>query len=205
MIAGMADPADSSAAEGSITWFFGQLRHGDDAALVQLWQRFFPRLMALATRILAHRPQRAASAEDAVQEALVSFWRRVQAGEFESVTDRDHLWQLLAQFTVFKARRQVRNERAEKRGGGHVLDEAALALDDRSPLDQLAGQQPTAEVDLHAAELVESLPPDLREFAVLRLLGHSTAEMADLIGCTQRKVQRKLDLVRLHWEKRLAE
>jgi DNA-directed RNA polymerase specialized sigma24 family protein len=42
----------------------------------------------------------------------------------------------------------------------------------------------------------------LQEFAVLRLLGHSSAEVAQLLNCTQRKVQRKLELVRLHWERR---
>src|SRR5690349_19210128 len=107
-------PADPAA--GSVTWFFGQLRDGDDQALVELWQRFFPRLMGLAARVLADCPQRVAGAEDAVQEALVSFWRRARTGEFESVADRDHLWQLLAQITVFKARRQIRSESAEKRG-----------------------------------------------------------------------------------------
>ncbi|MDZ4689428.1 MAG: ECF-type sigma factor [Planctomycetaceae bacterium] len=203
----MSDPTEkpSDPAEGSITWFFGQLRHGDDLALVELWQRFFPRLMGLAARVLADRPQRAASAEDAVQEALVSFWRRARAGEFESVADRDHLWQLLAQITVFKARRQVRSEAAEKRGGGRILGEGDLA--DRSPpqaLDALAWHQPTAEVDVRAEELLDQLPPELREFAVLHLLGHTSAEVADLMGCTQRKVQRKLELVRLRWERLIA-
>jgi DNA-directed RNA polymerase specialized sigma24 family protein len=200
----MTSPADSRSdpTEGSITWFFGQLRQGDDLALAGLWQRFFPRLMALATHVLADRPQRAASAEDAVQEALVSFWRRAREGEFESVADRDHLWRLLAQFTVFKARRQVRRESAEKRGGGRILDEPTLAdSDNPQPLAELAWQQPTAEVDLGAAELVEQLPTELRQFAVLWLLGHTTEEIAEKMHCTQRKVQRKLELVRLRWER----
>jgi DNA-directed RNA polymerase specialized sigma24 family protein len=175
-------------------------------ALVALWQRFFPRLMGLATRVLADRPQRAANAEDAVQEALVSFWRRAKAGEFDAVADRDHLWKLLAQFTVFKARRQVRREAAAKRGGGRVLDEAALAdADAPLALEALARQQPTADVDLTAADLVDQLPAELREYAVLRLLGHTTAEVAVQMHCTQRKVQRKLELVRLRWERAMAE
>uniref|UniRef100_A0A7C2NVD4 RNA polymerase sigma-70 ECF-like HTH domain-containing protein n=1 Tax=Schlesneria paludicola TaxID=360056 RepID=A0A7C2NVD4_9PLAN len=189
-----------SPAEGSVTWFFGQVRHGDGQALVPLWQRYFPRLMGLAARVLADRPQRAASAEDAVQEALVSFWRRAQSGEFADVLDRDHLWQLLAQFTVYKVHRQIRQEAAGKRGGGRVMDEAAL--DARAvPLDELARSTDAVELDLLAAELLEQLPPELREFAVLRLLGHTTAEIADRLDCTQRKVQRKLELVRLHWER----
>lgn len=201
----MTEPADhpSDPCEGSVTWFFGQLRNGDDRALVELWQRYFPQLMGLAKRVLADRPQRAAGAEDAVQEALVSFWRRARAGEFADVLHRDHLWQLLAQFTVYKARRQSRHETAAKRGGGRILDEAALDAG-ATPLDELAGQSPTGEVDLHATELLEQLPPELREFAVLRLLGHATDEIAERLGCTQRKVQRKLELVRLRWQRELS-
>lgn len=197
-----ADPVEP--AEGSITWFFGQLRQGDDVALGALWERFFPRLMGLARRVLANRPQRAAGAEDVVQEALVSFWRRAHAGEFASVVDRDHLWQLLAQFTVFKARHQVRHENAQKRGGGRVRDEGGLA--DRSHpqvLAELAWRHSTDDIDLHAAELVDHLPPELREFAVLHLLGHGTAEIAEILDCTQRKVQRKLEVVRLTWARLL--
>ena len=202
----MTDSADPSrrSNDGSITWFFDQLRHGDDVALVGLWQRFFPRLMGLAARVLRDRPQQTANAEDAVQEALFSFWRRARAGEFSAVMDREHLWRLLAQFTVFKARRQIRRETAVKRGCGRVLDEAALADSDQ-PLDALAWQQPTTEVDLCAAELVEQLSPELREFAVLRLLGHTTDEIAERMHCTQRKVQRKLELVRLKWERAASE
>lgn len=93
------DPAD-----GSITWFFNQLRDGDDGALAPLWQQYFLRLISLAQRVFADRQQRIASAEDTVEEALISFWRRVRLGEFADVSDRDHLWQLLAQFTVYRVR-----------------------------------------------------------------------------------------------------
>jgi formylglycine-generating enzyme len=149
----MIGPTDNAgdAGDGSITWFFGQVRQGDDRALTPLCQRYFPRLMGLAAKVLSNRPQRAASAEDAVQEALVSFWRRAQSGEFADVLDRDHLWQLLAQFTVYKVHHQIRQEAAGKRGGGRVLDEAAL--DARAlPLDELARSTDAVELDLLAAE-----------------------------------------------------
>ena len=40
---------------GSVTWFFGQLRAGDPDAAQALWQRFFPRLVALARQPSRHR------------------------------------------------------------------------------------------------------------------------------------------------------
>src|SRR6476659_2727254 len=69
-----ADPA------GSVTHFFGRLRTGDPAAAEALWERFFPRLVALARKTLVGRPQRAADADDAAQSAFASFCLRVKAG-----------------------------------------------------------------------------------------------------------------------------
>ncbi len=183
-----------------------RFRDGDDAALQQLWARFFPRLQGLAREILSRKPPRAAGPDDAVQDAFLSFWKRVRAGEFLEDLHREHLWQLLAQFTVFKARRLIRHESAAKRGGGRVISEGALASeDDPQRLDELAWQQPAEDVDATAAELLDRLPEELREYAVLRLIGNSTGEMAELLNCTQRKVQRKLELVRLHWDRLLVQ
>lgn len=186
---------------GSVTQFFGQLKAGDPAAAEALWGRFFPRLVALARKTLAGRPQRVADADDAAQSAFASFCVRVRAGEF-SITDRSDLWNLLGLITARKARRQVRRESAVKRGGGRVVGEGALARPDGSPLplDEVAAALPEAEFDLHCAELLDRLDAELREFAVLRLLGYRNREIAELHGCTERKVERKLNLIRLRWE-----
>jgi DNA-directed RNA polymerase specialized sigma24 family protein len=189
-----------------VTRFFGQLRAGDPAAAEALWERFFPRLVALARKTLAGRPQRVADADDAVQSAFASFCLRVRAGEFE-VRDRNDLWNLLGVITANKARTQARREAAEKRGGGRVVGEAALAGPDGSPLplDEAGASLPTAEFDLHCEDLLNRLEPELRDFAVLRLLGYRNAEIARVHDCTERKVERKLNLIRLRWEAEWAE
>src|SRR5262245_14991068 len=112
--------------EGSITGFFAGLRAGDEVAVEQLWRRYFPRLVALARKTLADRPQRVADAEDAASSALASFWRRSVAGEFAGELHRDDLWNLLGLITVRKARKQVARETTLKRGGGRVFPESAL-------------------------------------------------------------------------------
>src|SRR5437660_2036868 len=94
---------------GSVTLFFGQLRTGEPAAAEALWERFFPRLVALARKTLAGRPQRVADADDAAQSAFASFCLRVRAGEF-AIRDRTDLWNLLGVITVNKARMQARRE-----------------------------------------------------------------------------------------------
>jgi DNA-directed RNA polymerase specialized sigma24 family protein len=186
-------------AAGSITQFFEQLRAGNRDAAAPLCQRFLPRLIALANKTLAGRPQRVADAEDAVQAALIDFWQQVERGKIVGEMRRDNLWNLLGLMTVRKALKQVRHERAAKRGG----------VQDRHPLDDESGAyglgsalavMPTHEFDLHCEELLLQLDDDLRQFALLRLMGHETSDIARLLDCTQRKVQRKLELIRLRWQ-----
>lgn len=181
--------------DGSISQFFEGMRTGDDAAARRLWERFFPRLYALSRKVLAGRAQRAADAEDVVLSAFASFYRRAREGGFGQGLDRDNLWSLLGVIAVRKARRQARREDAQKRGGGHVLDEAA-----HGGLDFLAAR-PAADFDTYCEELLAQLrDEELRTIAVLRLLGHKNREIAEQLGCTERKIERKLNLIRLTWE-----
>lgn len=190
----MSDPT------GSVTLFFAQFRAGDAAAAGRLWERYFPRLQALARKSLAGRPQGPADADDAVQSAFVSFWQRTKAGDFGPGLGREDLWNLLGVITVRKAMRHQRRERAAKRGGGKVVGEAALAAGDAPGLDALAGAASPAEMDLTCEEMLGKLDDELRAFAVLRLLGYKNREIAEMHGCTERKVERKLALIRQEWE-----
>ncbi len=156
---------------GSVTQFFGQLRTGSPTAAVALRERSFPRLVALARKTLTRRPQRAADADDAAQSAFASFCLRVRAGEYD-IGNRTDLLNLLGVIAANKARMQARREAATKRGGGRVVGEDALARPDGSPLPlNEAAILPLADFDLHCEELLSQLEPDLRELAVLRLLG----------------------------------
>lgn len=190
------NPADC----GSVTQFFGQLRTGNAAAAEAIWERYFPRLIGLARKTLAGRPQRATDVDDAVQSAFASFCLRVRAGEFE-IANRGDLWSLLGVITTNKARIQARRESAAKRGGGKVLGEGALVGPDGAlrPLDEVTSLPP-ADFDLHCEELLTQLEPELREFAILRLFGYRNREIAQLHDCTERKVERKLNLIRLRWQ-----
>lgn len=186
---------------GSVTQFFGQLRTGSPAAAEALWERFFPRLVALARKTLAGRPQRVADADDAVQSAFASFCLRVKAGEYE-VGNRTDLWNLLGVITANKARMQARREGAEKRGGGRVVSEGGLTRPDGNPLplDEAVAGVVATDFDLQCADLLDRLEPELRKIAVLRLLGYRNAEIAHMHECTERRIERKLNLIRLRWQ-----
>jgi RNA polymerase sigma factor (sigma-70 family) len=185
---------------GSVTLFFGKLQAGDPSAATALWERFVPRLVGLARKTLAGKGQRVADAEDAVQSAFASFCIRAKAGEFQ-ITDRSDLWNLMGVITANKARMQVRRESAGKRGGGRVVGEAALARPDGSPLplDEAAAALHTAEFDLQCEDLLNQLDPELQEIAVLRLLGFRNSEIAERQDCTERRIERKLNLIRAKW------
>jgi DNA-directed RNA polymerase specialized sigma24 family protein len=191
----------SADAAGSITKVFHALQAGDARSAGRLWERYFPRLLGLARQTLAGRPQRAADAEDAVQSAFASFFEWVRAGASGADLDRDDIWRLLAAFTQRKSLKQARRESAAKRGGGQVLGEGDL-VQQRGPaasLDRMVGAMPCADVDLACEELLQLLDDEERTIALMRLLRHSNREIAHQLGCTERKVERKLQLIRLTW------
>lgn len=191
---------------GSITQAFQQMLAGDALAAGQLWERFFPRLVGLARKTLAGRPQRVADADDAAQSAFASFCARAGGGQFGDLLKRDDLWNLLGTITVRKSLQQARREAADKRGGGKTLGEDALRDSSGQParLEDLAAQVPVQEFDLACEELLASLDDELRQIALLRLLGYRNREIAEQLDCTERKVERKLHLVRLKWEGQLS-
>jgi DNA-directed RNA polymerase specialized sigma24 family protein len=186
-------------AAGSITQCYRRLQQGDAEAAAGLWQRFLPRLRGLAKKTLAGRPQRVADADDAVQSAFVSFFQQVEQGQVGTDLNRDDLWNLLGVITVRKSQRQVRRETAAKRGGGKTVGEESL------PLDQLIGQVPAEDFDLACEELLLGLDEELRAIAVRRLLGYRNREIAEELDCTERKIERKLNLIRLLWQEHITE
>jgi DNA-directed RNA polymerase specialized sigma24 family protein len=160
----------------------------------------------LARRTLARHPQRISDADDAVQSAFLAFWQHVRNGRVSESADRDDLWNLLAVMTVRKSLKQISRWGAEKRGGGKtVVRESEMGSPDEPfRLDRALAIMPAPEFDLYGEELLLQLTDEEREIAVLRLMGHTNREIADLRGCTERKIQRKLKLAQMRWEQAAA-
>src|SRR5262245_54787287 len=194
-------------AAGSVTHFFRRLQGGQREAAHDLWQRYCPRLLALARKTLAGRMPRGADPEDAVQSAFVSFWQRAEGGKFVGDIDRNQLWNLLGLITVRKALKQLERERAGKRGGGRVFSEQAAACRDGTPVsfEQVAATTPAPEFDLVCNDLLTMLEEEPRAIALYRLMGYKNREIAELLDCTERKVERKLNLIRAVWEEHSSE
>lgn len=197
--------------EGSVTRWIGDVKEGDRDAMERLWSRYFQRLAALARKRLnaARRVAGPVDEEDVALSALNSLWDRISAGQLPEVRGRDELWRLLVVITVRKVLGQIRSESRQKRGGGRIVDEAALAAGtqviDGDALAQFVSAEPTPEFVVMIAEetarKLGSLPDAaLRQVAVLRMEGHSNQEIAAKLGCVARTVERKLDVIRSLWD-----
>ena len=188
-------------ADGSVTRWLGPLRQGDPAAARQLWERYFQRLMGLARLKLQGAPRRVADEEDVALSAFDSFCRNAERGRFPRLDDRDDLWQLLVLLATRKASDLAEREGRQRRDWRRT-----------APLDGTACDPPGEEPDpALAAELAEEtgrllglLPDDqLRAIALRKLEGFTNEEIAGLVGCSLATVERRLALIRKHWEKEL--
>jgi DNA-directed RNA polymerase specialized sigma24 family protein len=194
---------------GSVSLWIEQLQAGDSLAAQQLWERYYYRLVGLARRKLRGRPRRAADEEDVALSAFDSFCRGANKGRFPRLHDREDLWRLLVAITAHKAINLVRDENRQKRGGGAVLDEAALAHfascgSAETELDRILGREPSPEFALQVAEecqrLLDCLGDDtLRSVALWKMEGQNNDEIAAQVGCTPRTVARKLRRIRALW------
>jgi DNA-directed RNA polymerase specialized sigma24 family protein len=177
---------------GSVTRLLGPLQAGDPAAAQQLWERCFGRLVVLARQKLRGVVRRAADEEDVALSAFDNFCRAAEAGRFPRLDDRDCLWRLLITITARKAARLRRD--ADR----HATEELTL--------EQVLSHEPdpalAAEMAEHYQHLLHRLgDKELQEFAVRRMEGCTVEEIANRRGCAPRTVKRKLQRIRLLWER----
>jgi DNA-directed RNA polymerase specialized sigma24 family protein len=190
---------------GSVTALVERLKDGDHEAARLLWQRYYPRLVALARQKLQGACRRVADEEDAALTAFNSFCRRAEQGQFPDLKDRDCLWALLVVITARKVADHVKFYDADKRGGGKVRGDSALRGGDSEAgpagLDAVEGDEPTPEEAALLAEEVETLlarlhDPVMRQVAVLKLEGYTNAEIARRQGCSVPTVERQMAIIR---------
>jgi DNA-directed RNA polymerase specialized sigma24 family protein len=195
--------------DGSITRWIGDLKAGGDSAAQHLWERYFNRLVHLARSRL--RSVRRAGAihdeEDAALSAFDSFCRGAASGRYPQLADRDELWRLLVVITVRKVLGQLKRQSAQKRAGGRLVGESALIGGDAAGgagLDLIAGNEPSPELAAQVVDEYRRLRGGLRTEALrrvldLRLEGYTREEIAQRLGCAERALKRKLELIREAW------
>jgi DNA-directed RNA polymerase specialized sigma24 family protein len=192
----------------SVTYWIAALKAGDADAAQRLWDGYFQRLVALARGHLGEVAHGGADGDDVAQSVFKSLCFGAEQGRFPQVTDRDDLWTLLISMTAHKSRDLIRRERAQKRGGGRVLNETALAAS-QEPLgniEEIVGAEPTPHFVAQVAEQCELLLSRLNEVerrtAEMKLQGFRNREIADRMACGLRTVERRLAAVRCTWTTR---
>jgi DNA-directed RNA polymerase specialized sigma24 family protein len=133
--------------------------------------------------------------------AMDRFCRAAQEGRYPDLADRDGLWRLLLKITTRCAIDRGRRERAQRRGGA---EPARWMPGEAESLLLLSADEPSPGF---AAEMVEAcrgllvrLPDaDLRTLAIAKLEGYGNQEAAELLGCSLRTVERRLQLIRHLW------
>jgi DNA-directed RNA polymerase specialized sigma24 family protein len=190
--------------QGSVTLWICALRAGDPHAARELWRRYFEALVRLAR---ARLRARVVAEEDVALSAFDSFYAGVARGRFPDIADRDDLWRLLITMTTRKAANQHRRDSRQKRGGGRVVLESALAAGPESEADdlgQVIGPEPSPEFAAQVAEecgrRLGGLPDEaLRTVATMKMEGYTNEEIADRLGCGERTITRKLAVIRKAW------
>jgi DNA-directed RNA polymerase specialized sigma24 family protein len=192
----------------SVSLLIEQLKAGDHQAARRLWEQYFPRLVELARSKLRATSRRVADEEDVALSAFDSFCAGAEQGRFPDLKDRDNLWALLVIISARKAADLAQHNQAQRRGGGQVRGDSALAApaseSGTAGFDGLAGDGLAPDLAALLAEEFQSAlqrlddpaDPDLRKIAVWKMDGHSNADIARQLGCSVPTVRRRLRLIR---------
>ena len=196
----------------AITEWIEQLKEGDSVAAEKLWQHYFEQMVQLAGRRLEGAGRAAADEEDVALSAFKSFCLGAREGRFPRLGDRNSLWSLLVAITAHKSIDLIRRENRRKRGGsgGHrAAPDGARQAVSAVELSSIIQQRPTPEFAAQIGEQFKLLltkldradDPDLIRIAQAKMLGESTTEVAQQLGCVRRTVERKILLIRRIWER----
>jgi len=144
---------------------------GDETAAAEIDGRYRETLCTLVEREMDRCLRAREDAEDVVQSALETFFRRAAKGAYEFKRSGD-VWRLLATITRNKIRSHAEHHKAKKR-----TPKAEVRLDSGSLLAEGPAAAETALLD-HVLEsvLVEVKSPD-SEILQLRLQGYSMAKI----------------------------
>jgi RNA polymerase sigma factor (sigma-70 family) len=184
---------------GTVTFWIGQLKAGDEQAAQKLWDGYFAQLVNLARAKLRGAQRRVADEEDVALSAFDSLCRGAERQRFPKLDDRNDLWQLLVMITARKAIDLRQHENRQRRGGG--LAPVGPGHDEANLLEQIIGREPTPDFALQVIEESQHLlagldDAELRKIAVWKMEGYTNEEIAERLGVAPRTVERRLRLIR---------
>ena len=170
------------------------LKSGDEGILREFHRDYGPMLHGIADSRLAPGMRRRFDADDVVQSAFRTFFRRAQIGYFK-FEDNQRLWNLMCAITLTKlrekARFHTRQSRSVKRERS-VEGSAGAA----STGSEIVSSQPTPAETVDFADAFEALLSSMDEIEQklvdLKLQDLTNDEVAETLGVSERTVRRML-------------
>ena len=191
-----------STEQHSVTYWLTLAKNGDEAGAVQIWNRYFSRLLELAKRKLPIYARQGADEEDLAISAMNCLLVGARKDRFKKLEDRQDLWQLLVVITQRRAcnlkRHNMRRIRAPQRvpnGDDESRSSEILAFVDKQP-----AASDIAALDDTLQKLMGMLKTEIdRRIVKLKLAGNSRREIADEVGILPDSVNRKLRKIHAIW------
>ncbi|MEM7454099.1 MAG: sigma-70 family RNA polymerase sigma factor [Planctomycetota bacterium] len=181
-------------------------RDGDESAATEMFERYVNRLCALARTRLSERMKRRVEAEDIVQSAYRSFFRR--AGDHYTLEKAGDLWRLLAAITINKVRGQVEFHTAQKRG---IQAEESMMADQSmirvSPIVISEEPKPDEAVVMveQLTDVLSGLDDTQRAIIELSMQDQTVEQIAEEVQRSPRTIRRTIQQFREHLEQRLLQ
>lgn len=172
--------------------WFASLAEGDPESEEEFWKQYAAPLQRVAQRQISASLGKRVDAEDIVQSACRTFFRRVRQGEFQC-DDSSDLWRLMMTITLNKARMQARYHGRDRRS-----TEREQALPDESLVPAQTVEASIAAIDFDDfMQTIFAQLDDEQGEILRRLLDEQTQdEIAAAVGCSGRTVRRMKDRIR---------
>lgn len=187
---------------GETTIWLQKLKEDPTDFPIELWKLVFDRLLGYADRKLGGLPRRTADEEDLVLSAIHDFHRGVVSGKFPELNNSGDLWKILLTIVSRKTGKRIREFQTIKRGSGAVRGESIFGDPEQASggLHEIPAVLVSETLTEECRELLDQLGDSaLQKVAIMKLQGYTSGEIAEIMGCAIRTVERKLELIRTIW------
>ncbi|MDA8746300.1 ECF-type sigma factor [Rubripirellula amarantea] len=193
----------------NVSHWIDLVKEGDSVAANRIWQHYFNRLIRSVRARLYGQNRAVSDEEDIVLSVFDSFYVAAEKGRFPDLSDRDDLWQLLMRMAARKVIDKRRRDHRQRRGGGVTIHPLGQGREDQDFIEAI-GDEPSPEMVLMMKESAEQFfshfgVGQLRDLAGAKLEGYSNAEIAQRFGCSERTIERRLNLIREKFQQELLE
>ena len=167
-------------------------RHGDQEAWQQLFDDCYPKIVRVVRHRLNRQMRRYYDSTDIANSVMKSLAEKFDRFDFSTIDGLKGFLVRAAEQKLIDGHRRIRARRRD--------DDRNRPLDPADAEQILAGNQPTPSQVAVAVEgeqmLLDGIDGVERQVVELRIQGHTTPEVAKMVGWNERKVQRFLEKLR---------